>query len=119
METTMYALLATAKANNASDLHITVGVRPKCRISGTLYEMQGFDVLTPAKTKELVESMFNAKHRPIPCQRLSSERLIRGSTSYCRNRYSNTGKSRCSTGSYRTDKEAQRLSPCDRTDRKW
>ena len=51
METTMYALLATAKANNASDLHITVGVRPKCRISGTLYEMQGFDVLTPAKTK--------------------------------------------------------------------
>ena len=27
METTMYALLATAKANNASDLHITVGVR--------------------------------------------------------------------------------------------
>ena len=63
METTMYALLATAKANNASDLHITVGVRPKCRISGTLYEMQGFDVLTPAKTKELVESMFNAKQK--------------------------------------------------------
>ena len=59
----MYALLATAKANNASDLHITVGVRPKCRISGTLYEMQGFDVLTPAKTKELVESMFNAKQK--------------------------------------------------------
>ena len=65
METTMYALLATAKANNASDLHITVGVRPKCRISGTLYEMQGFDVLTPAKTKELVESMFNAKQKEI------------------------------------------------------
>ena len=63
METTMYALLATAKANNASYLHITVGVRPKCRISGTLYEMQGFDVLTPAKTKELVESMFNAKQK--------------------------------------------------------
>ena len=63
METTMYALLATAKANNASDLHITVGVRPKCRISGTLYEMQGFDVLTPEKTKELVESMFNAKQK--------------------------------------------------------
>ena len=59
----MYTLLATAKANNASDLHITVGVRPKCRISGTLYEMQGFDVLTPAKTKELVESMFNAKQK--------------------------------------------------------
>ena len=25
--------------------------------------MQGFDVLTPAKTKELVESMFNAKQK--------------------------------------------------------
>ena len=63
METTMYTLLATAKANNASDLHITVGIKPKCRISGTLYEMDGFEVLTPAKTKELVESMFNEKQK--------------------------------------------------------
>ena len=53
----MYTLLSIAKAHHASDLHITVGVRPKCRISGTLYEMDGFERLTPAMTKELVASM--------------------------------------------------------------
>lgn len=63
METTMYNLLATAKANNASDLHITVGIPPKCRISGTLYAMPGFEVLTPAKTQELVESLFKPKQQ--------------------------------------------------------
>ena len=59
----MYTLLSIAKAHHASDLHITVGVRPKCRISGTLYEMDGFDKLTPAMTKELVESMFGPKQK--------------------------------------------------------
>ena len=48
MELSMYTLLSIAKAHHASDLHITVGVRPKCRISGTLYEMDGFERLTPA-----------------------------------------------------------------------
>lgn len=59
----MYTLLSIAKAHHASDLHITVGVRPKCRISGTLYEMDGFDKLTPEMTKELVESMFGPKQK--------------------------------------------------------
>lgn len=59
----MYTLLSIAKAHHASDLHITVGVRPKCRISGTLYEMDGFEKLTPAMTKELVESMFDRNRR--------------------------------------------------------
>lgn len=59
----MYTLLSIAKAHHASDLHITVGVRPKCRISGTLYEMDGFEKLTPAMTKELVESMFDEKQK--------------------------------------------------------
>ena len=63
METNMYNLLATAKANNASDLHITVGVKPECRISGTLYEMQDFELLTPDKTQELVESLFKPKQQ--------------------------------------------------------
>ena len=63
MELSMYTLLSIAKAHHASDLHITVGVRPKCRISGTLYEMDGFERLTPAMTKELVESMFNEKQK--------------------------------------------------------
>ena len=59
----MHTLLSIAKAHNASDVHITVGVRPKCRISGTLYEMDGCDRLTPAMTKELVESMFDVKQK--------------------------------------------------------
>ena len=59
----MYTLLSIAKAHHASDLHITVGVRPKCRISGTLYEMDGFEKLTPAMTKELVESMLEPKQK--------------------------------------------------------
>ena len=37
MELSMHTLLSIAKENHASDVHITVGVRPKCRISGTLY----------------------------------------------------------------------------------
>ena len=63
MELSMYTLLSIAKAHHASDLHITVGVRPKCRISGTLYEMDGFEKLTPAMTKELVESMLEPKQK--------------------------------------------------------
>ena len=31
----MYTLLSIAKAHHASDLHITVGVRPKCSILET------------------------------------------------------------------------------------
>lgn len=58
METTMKTLLAAAKERNASDLHITVGVRPKCRIRGELCEMQEFERLMPEKTQELVESMM-------------------------------------------------------------
>ena len=95
----MYTLLSIAKAHHASDLHITVGVRPKCRISGTLYEMDGFDKLTPAMTKELVESMFGPKQKAtmeatgevdfaytdtrVPCQCISPEGVVCCSSSYC------------------------------------
>lgn len=65
METTMYTLLSAAKADDASDLHITVGIRPKCRVSGVLCEMQAFDVLTPEKTRELVESMLEPRQKEI------------------------------------------------------
>ena len=110
MELSMYTLLSIAKAHHASDLHITVGVRPKCRISGTLYEMDGFDKLTPAMTKELVESMFRTEtegnhggHRgsglclhgyacgTVPCQRFPPERFLCGCTAYRGKRYPDTG----------------------------
>lgn len=59
MELTMANLLRYAKENGASDLHITVGIKPKCRIRGTLCEMTDFERVLPASSKMLVESMFN------------------------------------------------------------
>lgn len=58
MSITMNELLTKAKEKGASDLHLTVGVKPKCRIIGDLVEMEGYDILTPAVTKELVYSML-------------------------------------------------------------
>lgn len=63
METTMYTLLMKAKELGASDLHITVGVKPKCRLRGELYDMPDFEKLLPQKTKELVESMMNESQK--------------------------------------------------------
>lgn len=59
METTIRNLLAEANKRGASDLHITVGIRPKCRDHGRLNEMEAFDRITPALAKELVTSMFS------------------------------------------------------------
>ena len=65
METTMYALLMKAKELGASDLHITVGVKPKCRIRGELCEMPDFEKMSPEKTKELVESMMKESQKKL------------------------------------------------------
>lgn len=59
METTIKNLLTVAAERGASDLHITVGVRPKCRDHGKLKVMEGFEIITPAKSEELVMSMMN------------------------------------------------------------
>lgn len=61
METTIENLMRYTKENKASDLHITVGIKPKCRINGTLEPMEEFEKLTPAKTEELVRSMLNSQ----------------------------------------------------------
>lgn len=58
METTIKNLLTVAKERGASDLHITVGIRPKCRDHGTLREMEEFDRVTPDLARALVTSMF-------------------------------------------------------------
>ena len=59
METTIESLMRYTKANGASDLHITVGIKPKCRINGTLEAMEEFDKITPEVSEELVRSMLN------------------------------------------------------------
>lgn len=61
METTIKNLLMAAKERKASDLHITVGIRPKCRVRGELTVMEEFDRVMPNLAKELVESMFGPR----------------------------------------------------------
>ncbi len=63
MEMTIKNLLTIAKENGASDLHITVGIRPKCRIRGKLTEMSMFERIMPEDAKELVESMFSQRQK--------------------------------------------------------
>lgn len=54
-----------AKEKGASDVHITVGVKPKCRIRGVLVALEEFEVLYPPATKVLVESMLNTTNQAI------------------------------------------------------
>ena len=61
---TMEELLAIAKEMKASDLHITVGVCPKCRVDGILRDIQQ-PILMPADTEALVMSITDAYHRNI------------------------------------------------------
>lgn len=63
METNMYNLLMAARELGASDLHITVGIKPKCRIRGALCEMSAFEKIMPEKSKELVESMMKESQK--------------------------------------------------------
>ncbi|MBO5524710.1 MAG: type IV pilus twitching motility protein PilT [Roseburia sp.] len=58
METTIENLLTYAKQKGASDLHITVGIRPKCRIQGTLVEVEEAERVMPELAKTLVTSML-------------------------------------------------------------
>ena len=65
METNMYNLLMAARELGASDLHITVGIKPKCRIRGALCEMSAFEKIMPEKSKELVESMMKESQKMV------------------------------------------------------
>jgi twitching motility protein PilT len=65
MEATIKNMLMIAKQRNASDLHITVGVRPKCRDHGSLSELEEFDRLMPAMTQEIVGSMLQPHQKEI------------------------------------------------------
>ncbi|MBH1939780.1 type IV pilus twitching motility protein PilT [Mobilitalea sibirica] len=53
MNLTIDDLLKDAQNRKASDLHLTVGVSPKCRVHGDLIDM-GYQPLTPADTENLI-----------------------------------------------------------------
>lgn len=50
-------LLMMARQAGASDLHVSVGIPPKCRVNGELYALTK-EPLMPKDTKELVEQMI-------------------------------------------------------------
>ncbi len=58
-------LLQQAVTNNASDLHITPGLRPRFRIDGNLKELDGTDILTENDTTKLFSQITNEKHREL------------------------------------------------------
>ena len=65
MELNIKNIVMLAKEKGASDVHITVGVKPKCRIRGVLVALEEFEVLYPPATKVLVESMLNTTNQAI------------------------------------------------------
>ena len=54
---TIQELLAEARQRGASDVHLSVGIPPKCRIHGLLEEMNG-DRLMPEDTEKLIQPML-------------------------------------------------------------
>lgn len=64
MDLTMEYLLSQAKKMGASDLHITVGVTPKCRVNGILVNMND-EKLSPENTEQLIFSMMEHKFKTV------------------------------------------------------
>jgi twitching motility protein PilT len=48
---------------NASDLHITAGAPPTIRVRGHLAPLEGYPVLTPQDTREIVYSILSGEQR--------------------------------------------------------
>ena len=47
----------------ASDLHITAGAPPMLRVRGRLAPMEGYPVLTPSDTREVIYSILSSSQR--------------------------------------------------------
>lgn len=61
---TMREVLVMASEKNASDVHITVGVSPKCRVNGELVDI-GFPTFSPEDTVSMVMGLMNERQRNI------------------------------------------------------
>ena len=55
--------LAFANANDASDLHLKSGMRPRVRVDGNLEEVDHFDVLTVDDVKRLTNEITSSEQR--------------------------------------------------------
>ncbi len=56
-------LLLTAAQQNASDLHLGVGIRPSLRIDGVLLPLQKESILTPEMAQELVFALLTPEQK--------------------------------------------------------
>lgn len=56
-------VLKTAHERNASDVHLTVGIPPKLRIDGGLYDAEGFPRLTPDDTETIAAELLNERQK--------------------------------------------------------
>lgn len=61
---TIEELLAIAAEHGASDIHITVGVPPKMRINGALYNMD-YPALFPQDTEPIIMSIMDRRRKEI------------------------------------------------------
>lgn len=61
---TIRELLVMAKEKGASDVHITVGIPPKCRVNGELINI-GTPVVSPEDTINMVMGLMNEKQKII------------------------------------------------------
>jgi twitching motility protein PilT len=65
-------LLEQMVAHNASDLHLTVGSHPALRVRGQLERLEGFPVLTPEQTRQLLYRIISSEQQ----KRLEIDRQI-------------------------------------------
>lgn len=64
-EAQMSQLLQLVVSQNASDLHLTVGLRPMVRIDGSLHSVGDFAVLTPEIAEGLIFSMVTNEQKEL------------------------------------------------------
>lgn len=62
MGVTIDDLIRDCRDLGASDLHLAVGIPPKCRVKGKLVNMN-YGVLAPAHTRALIEPMLSEKQK--------------------------------------------------------
>ena len=61
---TLKELLTIANEKKASDLHVTAGIPPICRINGVLTDL-GYDTMLPEDMVSLLEPVFNEHTKSI------------------------------------------------------
>ena len=57
------AVLTRMVEVNASDVHLTAGFAPAVRVRGRIVPLEGYELLTPQDTREIVYSILNDSQR--------------------------------------------------------